>query len=238
MSFDKNLEELTSIMGDIAQTPYKKNFCDNLQYAFSKTVTNDRQWELIFSQCGDNYLQAYHRINDFSILTYELHGISNTKLYADDDMNIFKLVSLMQKIYQNTLQKNYDVNTIDVYLSFVQDLLNKRRIDVFYKDLIYLYNNTYLMSVLTQIAIINNDTKAMLRLADVIKSIDGGSIHLERQISNPDLITYVDRSLSPAQSQQNLVTFQDLFANKFTTFDNFIVTNQTVDNESLSATVE
>ena len=110
---------------------------------------------------------------DFSTVIYELQGISNAKLYTDNDINIFKLLSLQQKIYHNTLQKNYDVGTIEAYLGFIQELLVKRpNIDQLYKDIIYLYNNTYLQNALTQIAILNNNTKAMLRLTDVVKSIN------------------------------------------------------------------
>lgn len=106
-------------------------------------------------------------------MTYELQGISNAKLYTDDDINIFKLLSLQQKIYHNTLQKNYDVGTIEAYLTFLQDLLAKRpNIDPIYKDMTYIYNNTYLQDALTQIAILNNNTKAMLRLTDVVKNIN------------------------------------------------------------------
>ena len=121
----------------------------------------------------------------------ELQGISNAKLYADDDINIFKLVSLQQKIYQNTLQKNYDVSTIEAYLSFVQALLTKRNIDQMYKDVIYLYNNTYLQSALTQIAVLNNNTKALLGLTDVIRDINEGSVQLQRSITNPELLAFV-----------------------------------------------
>lgn len=239
MSFDKNIGELSSLVGSILKTPYRKSFCDNLMYTFSRSATNAREWELMFSECGDTYTQVYHRITDFATVTYELQGISNTKLYADDDINIFKLLSLQQKIYHNTLQKNYDVSTIDVYLSFVQDLLTKRpNIDQLYRDIIYVYNNKYLQSILTQIAIRNNNTKAMLRLTDVIKAINDGTIHLKRTISNTGLIAYIESEKGVVVSQPNLVTFQDLFASKFTIFENFIVTNQKVDNASLEAEIE
>lgn len=239
MSFENNITELSSLVGDILKTPYKKPFCDNLLYTFSKTASSNRQRELIFSECGETYMQSYHRIMDFATVTYELQGISNIKLYADDDINIFKLLSLQQKIYQNTLQKNYDVGTIDVYLSFVQDLLTKRpNIDQIYKDITYLYNNKYLQSILTQIAIRNNNTKAMLRLTDVIKSINEGSTHLQRMIVNTGLVAFINASKDATVAQTNLVTFQDLFASKFSTFENFIVTNQQVDNETFSAEVE
>lgn len=131
------------------------------------------------------------------------------------------------------------MGTIEVYLSFVQDLLTKRpNIDQIYKDIIYLYNNTYLQSSLTQIAILNGNTKAMLRLTDVVRNINEGTIQLQRSVQNKTLLAYVDANQASATSQTNLVTFQDLFTNKFTTFDSFIVTSQNVDNDSLSAQVE
>lgn len=239
LSFKNNLDELASLMADINNTPYAKPACDNLQFSFSKIAEADRVRETIFSLCGPDYVYAYHRIVDFATVNYELQGISNEKLYSDDDINIFKLLSLQQKIYQNTLQKNYDIGTIEVYLAFTQGLLTKRsNIEQLYKDMIYLYNNTYLQSALTQIAILNGNTKAMLRLTDVVKDINEGTIQLQRSILNPALLTYVSNSQASSTAQTNLVTFQDLFANKFTTFDNFIVTTQKVNNEDLSAQVE
>lgn len=239
LSFDNKLTELSDIIRDIIPTPYKDKACGNLQYSFSKNPTTSREREFIFNQCGPSYVEAYHRIVDFATVNFELQGISNAKLYTDDDINIFKLLSLQQKIYHNTLQKNYDVGTIEVYLSFVQDLLTRRpNIDQIYKDIIYLYNNTYLQSSLTQIAILNGNTKAMLRLNDVVRNINEGTIQLQRAIQNKALLTYVDANQASANSQTNLVTFQDLFASKFTTFDSFIVTSQRVNNDALSAQVE
>ncbi|MBP6910097.1 hypothetical protein KBC03_00660 [Patescibacteria group bacterium] len=226
-------------MADINNTPYAKPACDNLQFAFSKSAEANRVWETIFSLCGPEYVHSYHRIVDFATVNYELQGISNEKLYSDNDINIFKLLSLQQKIYQNTLQKNYDVGTIEVYLAFTQGLLTKRsNIEQLYKDMIYLYNNTYLQSALTQIAILNNNTKAMLRLTDVVKDINEGTIQLQRAILNPAILAYVSNSQASSTAQTNLVTFQDLFTSKFTTFDNFVVTTQKVDNETLTAEVE
>ncbi len=236
--FDKQLDQLNILMSEIISTPYKKNACDNLQYAFSKNVLPTRQWENIFMMCGPEYVQAYNRIVDFDTISYEMQGISNTKLYSDNDLNIFKALSLQQKIYHNMVQKNYDLGTIEVYLTFIQELLSKRQnIDKMYKDMIYLYNNTYLQSALTQIAILNNNTKAMLRLTDVVKEINEGTIKLKRSVNNQAVIAFVEKNKGTTSSQTNLVTFQDLFAANFSTFDNFMVTNQKVDNDSLSAEV-
>ena len=240
LSFENKLDELGALMQQIMRTPYKDAACNNLQSAFSKSAMADRKRETIFMLCGANYLQAYKRIVDFAMVTYELQGISNAKLYNDNDVNIFKLLSLQQKIYHNTLQKNYDIGTIEIYLTFVQDLLVKRpNIDQVYKDIIYLYNNTHLKAALTQIAILNNNAKVMLRLTDVIKNINESKpTELQSKISNPELVAYVNNTKWPSVSQPGLVTFQDLFASKFTTFDNFVVTNQKVNNTTLSAEVE
>lgn len=187
------LSELSSLMKYIMQTQYKTAACDNLQYVFSRDPQAKAEREVIFTKCGPTYLNAYHRIVDFTTVTYELQGISNTKLYPDDEINVFKLLSLQQKIYHNTLQKNYDIGTIEVYLNFVQELLTKRQnIEQIYKDITYLYNNTYLESALTQIAVLTNNTKAMLKLSDMIRNINGGAAGLQKMIKNDSLIGYVN----------------------------------------------
>ena len=224
----------------IIPTQYKTAACDNLQYTFSRDPQPDIEREVIFTKCGEKYLTAYRRVIDFSTTAYELQGISNAKLYADDEINIFKLLSLQQKIYHNTLQKNYDVGTIEVYLTFVRDLLVKRQnIDQIYKDIIYLYNNTYLESTLTQIAVITNSTKAMLKFSDMIRNINGGTVGLQKTIRNDALLTYVgEHGKESSTIVPNLTSFQELFAGKFASFDSFVVTNQKVNTINLSAHVE
>ena len=72
ISFDNKITELFALMNDIVNTPYKEKACDNLQYAFSKKVEPSRDRELVFGLCGPKHLRAYHRIVDFSTVTYEL----------------------------------------------------------------------------------------------------------------------------------------------------------------------
>lgn len=240
ISLSDKLTELSSIMKYVMDTQYKAAACDNLQYVFSRDPMPKAEWELIFTKCGAQYVSAYHRIVDFTTATYELQGISNGKLYPDDEINAFKLLSLQQKIYHNTIQKNYDIGTIEVYLNFVQDLITKRQnLEQVYKDLIYLYNNTYLEATLTQIAVLTNNTKSMLKLSDMIRNINGGAAGLQKMIRNPSLITYVNENgKGNGATTGTLTSFQELFAGKFASFDNFVVTNQKVNNNSLAAQVE
>jgi len=72
--------------------------------------------------------------------------------YKDEILNIYKLLSYQQQIYQDFLINKADTYKISTYLDFVREVLKKNTINPFYKDEIYRYNNKYLSLALEKIA--------------------------------------------------------------------------------------
>jgi hypothetical protein len=72
--------------------------------------------------------------------------------YKDPLLNIYKLLSYQQQIYQDFVINKFDAYKITIYLDFVKELLKKNAIDQFYMDEIYRYNNNYLGLTLEKIA--------------------------------------------------------------------------------------
>ncbi len=65
-------------------------------------------------------------------------------IYKDPLLNIYKLLSYQQQIYQDFLINKPDTYKISVYLDLVRELLTRKSIDPFYIDETYRYNNKYL----------------------------------------------------------------------------------------------
>ncbi|MEI7558430.1 MAG: hypothetical protein WCJ45_06650 [bacterium] len=72
--------------------------------------------------------------------------------YKDPILNEYKLLSYQQQIYQDFLANRTDTYKITIYLDFINELLKKNNIDIFYKDEIYRFNNNYLASTIEKIA--------------------------------------------------------------------------------------
>ena len=239
IDIQKNLSQLVPLVQSFMKTDYEKPVCDAMQQAFDTTPVEDNNRESIFELCGQAYVDTYHRVIDFTNASLELQGIANDQLYTDDDINVFKLLSLQQKIYQNILQKKYDTDIVETYVSYVQNLVMRRKgIDQVYRDIIYMYNNVFLQQYMTQIAIQTTDTKALLKVSQAVKDINEGLVNLKSTIGNKALITYVEGQSTAGTGTTSITTFQDLFAGTFASFNNFTITNQSVDTKNLGAHVE
>ncbi|MBP6085728.1 hypothetical protein KA478_00695 [Patescibacteria group bacterium] len=96
------------------------------------------------------------------------------------DVNLFKLVSLQQKIYAQHKDKLLDTNTIITYLRFLNALLNDttNKIPQFYIEEAYYYNNIYVKNMLQKLTIesvnptVNDDVSKIL---DIISNLNKGN---------------------------------------------------------------
>jgi hypothetical protein len=99
----------------------------------------------LFSSCGPEYEETFKRINFFMEIQNNLDNqVFDQIVYKDNILNIYKLLSYQQQIYQDFLINKSDIYKITIYLDFVKELLKKDTINGFYKDIIYRYNNKYL----------------------------------------------------------------------------------------------
>ncbi|HCB50995.1 TPA: hypothetical protein DEP21_00075 [Patescibacteria group bacterium] len=59
-------------------------------------------------------------------------------------INIYKLVSIQQIMYDDSINKRVNIDRIDGYLEFIQELLKKNKLSKIYKEIVYYFNNYYI----------------------------------------------------------------------------------------------
>ena len=132
---------------------YKQKMCEWLsKYSLYADDQSDIMGEL-FIACGKTYEEEFKRTTLFMEIQKWLDGQSFDKSsYKDPILNEYKLLSYQQQIYQDFLANRTDTYKITIYLDFINELLKKNNIDIFYKDEIYRFNNNYLASTIEKIA--------------------------------------------------------------------------------------
>lgn len=134
-------------------TPHKKTFCEWLSKYLLYANDYDTTIKELFSSCWPEYEELFMRTSFFTEIQSDLDNQTfNQTTYKDDVLNIYKLLSYQQQIYQNFLVNKSDAYKISMYLDFVKELLKKDLIVPFYKDVIYRYNNKYLSTTLENIS--------------------------------------------------------------------------------------
>jgi hypothetical protein len=104
----------------------------------------------------------------------------NKTVYNDNEINAYKLLSIQQNIYKDIINNRASATNITQYINFLKELLTIDKIDSFYKDLIYRFNNKYILprienpdspiaknrkseadEIIKQITIINNGSELL-----------------------------------------------------------------------------
>jgi hypothetical protein len=89
------------------------------------------------------------------------------------DANLFKLVSLRQKIVSQNRKKSLDTTNVVAYLRFVDALIhqNSMVIPQFYIDGAYYFNNVYLKNILKNLATSSINPSAKNEIATILDSV-------------------------------------------------------------------
>lgn len=140
-----NKDEFIDVFSNLIDSKYNKQICDwIINYVWYSYDTND-SIENIVSRCGQSYLDKYTKLKNYKDLSNQLHkDIYTDKVYNDNQLNSYKLVSLQNNIYMNLQKWIINNSLMEWYIAFINKLLRTNGIDPFYKDEIYVYNNSYL----------------------------------------------------------------------------------------------
>lgn len=169
--YDLSIESeiVLPIIQDLVSTNKRKNktcraLVQNIQYT-NKIVNNINT---IINGCDNTIKQQYILTRDYLQTQNEI--ISNTvqnTVYTDNTLNIFKLVSLQQAIYNDIQNNIFNTRRIDAYLYFVQNMLQKKQLTGTYIDTTYWFNNVYILPYAY-----DNNTNTTI---ETINSINKGS---------------------------------------------------------------
>jgi len=88
----------------------------------------------------------FERLASFIEVQNELDSKQISKsIYNDSEINAYKLLSVQQSIYKDIINNRINTTNILQYLDFLKELLAADKIDAFYKDLSYRFDNKYIL---------------------------------------------------------------------------------------------
>jgi len=124
---------------------YHKEFCDTMTkyILYSNDINNDL--EPIFRNCGDESLAYFQTLQWFvEIQSQFKSNYSDDYLYSNVNLNIYKLLSLQQIIYNDIRSRKLNDRILFPYFNYVENLLKKNVLDHFYTDFTYRFHNYYI----------------------------------------------------------------------------------------------
>jgi hypothetical protein len=102
--------------------------------------------EELVGRCSAESLVKFKKLASFIEVQTQLESKQISKsVYNDNDINAYKTLSVQQAIYKDMINNRTSATNILQYLDFLKELLAVDKIDPFYKDLIYRFNNKYIL---------------------------------------------------------------------------------------------
>ncbi|AHB41445.1 hypothetical protein P148_SR1C00001G0654 [candidate division SR1 bacterium RAAC1_SR1_1] len=193
----------------LKEKKYNEKGCKQLLYYTYYTEKENNTTERLLEQCHPSYKEKYRLFIDFSEVQKELFSkfISN-KIYKDETINVYKLISFQQIINDDITNKIINIDRINGYFSFLQELLKRDKIGLFYKELTYFFNNYYLKKAIENIEItskIANKTEIDIIAKQIITINNGnqliGYMGLREQINKNILETELSLSQEDKENE-------------------------------------
>lgn len=194
--------ELYTLTRDLkSQNKDIKPICKMVQeYTWRSWIINSDFLDNIMQLCGEEDQEYYNKMVDFIEIDNSLSNPElSDRVFDNSDLNAYKLLSAMQKMHNFLEMNQINENFTDSYLKFVQALINKDRwtnkyLDAFYKDLLYIFNEDYLLKWLTntqQGGWISSQKLTTLR--SQIDQINNGDVYLRSKgllsmLTTPNII--------------------------------------------------
>lgn len=156
VSLDNARADLLTISKKITKKDQVDAFCSNLMINILKKPYPTAELDTIMLWTCKDYDSRYERLTVFLWVQNEMESIVWENLIgADPEFNIFKLVSIQQKLYAQHKDKLLDTTLATTYLRFLSNLINDKTIKIpqFYIEESYYFNNIYLKSMLKRLTI-------------------------------------------------------------------------------------
>ncbi len=156
-TIESDIENFSKIMKNILwQRKYNDKWCTQILNYTYYTETQNPEIEKLLQLCSPKYQEKYRNFIDFAEIQKELFNkfISN-KIYRNELTNTYKLISFQQIINDDINNKIINTDRINWYFGFLQELLKRDRIWLFYKELTYFFNNYYIKKAIEDVEITN-----------------------------------------------------------------------------------
>lgn len=124
---------------------YREDFCDNMKKYLLYTNDTDPQLGDIFDTCGLEYKDFFRTMESFIDVQNQLQAkLITTDTYKEPNINVYKLLSYQQILYQDFQDFTIRTNQYTLYLEYIQELIRRNAVPQIYLDEIYRYNTYYL----------------------------------------------------------------------------------------------
>jgi len=143
---NRDYEWLKTVFDIIIDDEYKTLLCENMdKYIIYSNDTNAKIEELV-ARCSTQSVTKFKKLASFIEVQKELDSKQISKsIYNDSEINAYKLLSVQQSIYKDIINNRINTTNILQYLDFLKELLAADKIDAFYKDLSYRFDNKYIL---------------------------------------------------------------------------------------------
>ncbi|PJA48148.1 MAG: hypothetical protein CO170_03615 [candidate division SR1 bacterium CG_4_9_14_3_um_filter_40_9] len=143
---NRDYEGLKTVFDIIIDDEYKTLLCENMdKYIIYSNDTNAKIEELV-ARCSTQSVTKFKKLASFIEVQKELDSKQISKsIYNDSEINAYKLLSVQQSIYKDIINNRINTTNILQYLDFLKELLAADKIDAFYKDLSYRFDNKYIL---------------------------------------------------------------------------------------------
>jgi len=93
-------------------------------------------------------------------------------VHQNKELNNYKLISYQQILYNDIHKNTIDSIRFKTYISYLQNLLKKNdKIDQFYIDLTYRFNNNYIINILNRFKYKSSDNKK-IEIENIISELN------------------------------------------------------------------
>ena len=231
---------LQQVFDTTKNTDYHKLLCDGMKKYLLYSNDTNTQLATIFDQCGSWYTDFYKRMWFFVDIQSQLDDkYISPDVYKDQLLNVYKLLSYQQILYQDFQELKIRKNEYSLYLAYAQELIKRKALPQFYLDELYRYNTYYLKPTLltTRYDRRRSGIKEW-EIMQVIKSIDtinigdvlSNSSGLMLLVSNPSL-TQAATTTPPAAT----LTLQEQMSKKIAAITYFTIAQSTISENIVTA---
>lgn len=246
LDLDQWRQDLLKISEKLQDDTQIDAFCSNLMINVLRKPYPTFELDQIMRNTCRPYEKRYERLKTFLWVQNEIESIvSEWVIPWDLEINLFKLVSLQQKIYAQHKDKLLDTNVITSYLRFLGALINDKSLTIpqFYIEESYYYNNIYLKNMLKKLTIesvnptVHDDVS---KLYDLISNINKWNptvwvAGLEPLVINNNLKQ--ENSLSTGLSILTLWNFEQAFTDMLKQYTDIRISKVETDETSRNARI-
>ena len=178
----QDLAGFNKIFSTILETQtykYQDQLCKNLIYYGYYSSNGSNDIKSIMKMCRPSDYDRFNKFSLFSEIQKELESKSiSSTVYEDTIINQYKTISFLQILYEDITNSKINIDRINHYLDFIEELLKQGRNKPLQTNIIYYFNNYELKKALENPELfikINNKTE-LNNILKRINKINNGNI--------------------------------------------------------------